>query len=263
MKAWSDSLLRATFISGLGIIESPTVCLQTSVQYKMSVNPTREEKLMAYFGTIPNEDLPIICLSFFAAIGVVNLIITCQTRAWWMLLVPFTAFCEAAGYAAKIMMIHDPNFNIYVMMQCLLIIPPVSLLHHAKVWLFLLAECLLTAMLCLTVSLMNIKCMDVQDLQVFLAAAVYWAFGKIMHLGCPKDLDSFVKPKRIAVVLMCSDVLTLSIQALGAATLSAALKYFNLHQERKGQASWLKEIEYCILSGIVYDDTLITHRDVT
>ena len=80
-----------------------------------------------YFHQIPKEAPAIFALVIFTLMGLVNLGITCKTRAWFMLIVAATAGLEAAGYACRIVMLNKPGYGAYVAMQALLIISPIFL----------------------------------------------------------------------------------------------------------------------------------------
>ena len=83
--------------------------------------------IYAWFHQIPKEQAAIFALVVFFLLGCANLVITCNTRAWFMLTVAFTAALEVAGYAFRIVMLHKPAYGPYVAMQALLIISPIFL----------------------------------------------------------------------------------------------------------------------------------------
>lgn len=86
-----------------------------------------QQTIYAWFHQIPKEEAAIFALVVFFLIGVANLVITCRTKAWFMLTVAFTAALEVAGYAFRITMLHKPAYGPFVAMQALLIIPPIFL----------------------------------------------------------------------------------------------------------------------------------------
>eukprot|EP00198_Chlamydomonas_reinhardtii_P000961 XP_001690296.1 predicted protein [Chlamydomonas reinhardtii] len=69
----------------------------------------------------------VLALILYALGGLVALILTCRTKAWFMSVVTITAWLEALGFAARVMVINSPNLNVYIGMQALLIITPVIL----------------------------------------------------------------------------------------------------------------------------------------
>ena len=83
--------------------------------------------IYAWFHQIPKEQAAIFALVVFFLAGCANLVITCSTKAWFMLTVAFTAALEVAGYAFRIVMLHKPAYGPYVAMQALLIISPIFL----------------------------------------------------------------------------------------------------------------------------------------
>ena len=80
-----------------------------------------------WFRQIPKEAPAIFALIMIALLGFINLAITCKTKAWFMLVVFFTAGLEVAGYACRIVMLNTPGYGAYVAMQALLIISPIFL----------------------------------------------------------------------------------------------------------------------------------------
>ena len=83
--------------------------------------------IYAWFQQIPKEAPAIFALIVFFLVGCANLAITCKTKAWFMLTVACTAALEVAGYAFRIVMLHEPAYDPYVAMQALLIISPIFL----------------------------------------------------------------------------------------------------------------------------------------
>lgn len=86
-----------------------------------------QQTIYAWFHQIPKEEAAIFALVVFFLIGVANLVITCRTKAWFMVTVAVTAALEVAGYAFRIVMLHKPAYGPFVAMQALLIIPPIFL----------------------------------------------------------------------------------------------------------------------------------------
>ena len=84
-------------------------------------------QIYIWFHQIPKEAPAIFALIMFALLGLINLAITCKTRAWFMLTIAFTALLEVIGYACRIVMLHKPAYDPYVIMQGLLIISPIFL----------------------------------------------------------------------------------------------------------------------------------------
>ena len=86
-----------------------------------------DAQIYRWFHQIPKEAPAIFALVMFTLLGLINLAITCKTRAWFMLTIAFTAGLEVAGYACRIIMLHKPAYDPYVAMQALLIVSPIFL----------------------------------------------------------------------------------------------------------------------------------------
>lgn len=86
-----------------------------------------EEGIFQWFQAIPKEAPAIFALVFIFLFGCINLAITFKTRSWFMLFVAFTAGLEVAGYICRVVMLHQPGYGAYVIMQALLIISPTFL----------------------------------------------------------------------------------------------------------------------------------------
>jgi hypothetical protein len=66
-------------------------------------------------------------LTLFAVISLVITGISIKTRSFYMLTVAVTGFLEMAGYAIRIYMMTHTTLNALIIMQALLVIPPVLL----------------------------------------------------------------------------------------------------------------------------------------
>lgn len=86
-----------------------------------------DARIYYWFHQIPKEGAAIFALIAFILVGLINLAITCKTKAWFMLIIAFTAALEVVGYACRIVMLHNPSYRAYVVMQALLIISPIFL----------------------------------------------------------------------------------------------------------------------------------------
>ncbi|KAG2425793.1 hypothetical protein HXX76_013418 [Chlamydomonas incerta] len=88
---------------------------------------TGDDLLVQLFGEMPAIAPAVIALILYALAGLVALLLTWRTRAWFMCVVTITAWLEALGFAARVIVINSPNLNVYIGMQALLIITPVIL----------------------------------------------------------------------------------------------------------------------------------------
>ncbi|KAG2447526.1 hypothetical protein HYH02_007450 [Chlamydomonas schloesseri] len=86
-----------------------------------------DELLVHLFGELPAIAPAVIALILYALAGAAALILTWRTRAWFMAIVTATAWLEALGFAARVLVIRSPSLNVYIGMQALLIITPVIL----------------------------------------------------------------------------------------------------------------------------------------
>ena len=94
------------------------------------VNMTNSElypAIFSWFNAIPKESPAVVALVMYFAVGCANLYVTIKTKAWFMLIVAFTAGLEIGGYACRVIMLYHPAYDPYVIMQALLIISPIFL----------------------------------------------------------------------------------------------------------------------------------------
>ena len=83
--------------------------------------------IFSWFNAIPKESPAIFALVMYFLVGCANLYLTVRTKAWFMLIVAFTAGLEIGGYACRVIMLYHPAYDPYVVMQALLIISPIFL----------------------------------------------------------------------------------------------------------------------------------------
>ncbi|KAG2488286.1 hypothetical protein HYH03_013136 [Edaphochlamys debaryana] len=88
---------------------------------------TDMEEFDRLFASWPVSAPAYVALVLFVLGGLVCLVLTIRSRAWFMTTVTVTAWLEALGYVFRLVFIEHPNMNVYIMMQCLLIITPVIL----------------------------------------------------------------------------------------------------------------------------------------
>jgi hypothetical protein len=88
---------------------------------------TTEQLVLIFFHEIPNKAAAAAVLTLLAVISLVITGLSIKTRSYYMLTVAVTGFLEMAGYAIRIHMMTKPTLNSLIIMQALLIIPPVLL----------------------------------------------------------------------------------------------------------------------------------------
>lgn len=82
------------------------------------------DKIYDYFEFYPSKAVAIVALALFALASLGILAQTIRSRAWFMLIAVVVGLLEAGGFACRIAMLSHPIRGVYIIMQCLLIIPP-------------------------------------------------------------------------------------------------------------------------------------------
>ena len=88
------------------------------------LNADRVNSIYSFFDFYPVKALPIIAATLFGLAGLAVLFQTVRSRAWFMLIVSIVALLEVGGFICRIEMLTHPLRGVYILMQCLLIIPP-------------------------------------------------------------------------------------------------------------------------------------------
>lgn len=83
-----------------------------------------ERDVYDYYHFEPSRDIAIVALSLFLAVSLAILVLTIKSRAWFMLIPTIVGLLEMGGYASRIRMLSHPLRGVYIVQQCLLIIPP-------------------------------------------------------------------------------------------------------------------------------------------
>lgn len=84
----------------------------------------RRDDIISFFEFVPSKAVAIVALVLFGVAAMAVLAQTVRSRAWFMLIAVIVALLEVGGFACRIRMLSVPLRGVYIIMQCLLIIPP-------------------------------------------------------------------------------------------------------------------------------------------
>lgn len=75
---------------------------------------SKEDLLISYFHEVPITAPAYAAIVVFAVVGLIALLITIRTRAWFMLVVTITAWLEVLGFGFRLQTIHSPAQGSYI-----------------------------------------------------------------------------------------------------------------------------------------------------
>ncbi|KAG5191123.1 RTA1 like protein-domain-containing protein [Tribonema minus] len=84
-------------------------------------------QIEAFFRFCPEVAPAVAGLVVYLILALVSGVVSFRSRAWFTLLTPITAACEAAGFAARISFLNAPEYGAYVVMALFLIVTPTLL----------------------------------------------------------------------------------------------------------------------------------------